>query len=136
MEEEKNLGLDLITTHDLDRYLERYDKQPTCDYTIREHLFNFDNYGKSFTQVAIVLEPSHPLHVNGKKVYFVASEGGHDNSRELIYDNDKEEAIGPMACTTRDNFHCFVQNRKMEFLYSIFTRFLVRYSTRKTSSDL
>ena len=91
----ENLNSDLITEQDLDRYLETYDKQPICDYTISEHLFDFDNYGKSFTQVAIVLEPSSPLHVNGKKVYFVASEGGHDNGRELIYDNDKEEAIGP-----------------------------------------
>lgn len=72
-----------------------WDSAATCPFTTRVRYFDFTSYGKPFTQVAVVLEPEAPLIVNGRRVYFAASEGGHDNGRELIVDYDGEEAIGP-----------------------------------------
>jgi hypothetical protein len=57
--------------------------------------FDFESYGKPFTQVALVLEPETPLFLDGRRVVIVASEGGHDNGREFVSDYVGREGIGP-----------------------------------------
>ena len=49
--------------------------------------FDFEAYGKTFTQVALVLQPERPLTANGRRVVLVTSEGGSDNGRAFIQDN-------------------------------------------------
>ena len=57
--------------------------------------FDFDAYGKTFTQVALVLQPERPLIANGRHVVFVTSEGGSDNGRAFIQDNAGRDGLGP-----------------------------------------
>jgi hypothetical protein len=57
--------------------------------------FDFESYGKPFTQVAIVLTPDDPLRVDGRPVVVFASEGGNDNGRDFVADLRGREAIGP-----------------------------------------
>jgi hypothetical protein len=57
--------------------------------------FDFEGYGKPFTQVALVLEPKRALRVNGRRVVLVTSEGGSDNGRTFIRDNAGNEGLGP-----------------------------------------
>jgi pimeloyl-ACP methyl ester carboxylesterase len=57
--------------------------------------FDFESYGKPFTQVALVLEPERALRVNGRRVVLVTSEGGSDNGRTFIRDNAGKEGLGP-----------------------------------------
>jgi hypothetical protein len=84
-----------LTSEDLSCLLDTWDSARTCGFTTEVRYFDFVSYGKPFTQVAVVLEPERPLVANGRRVYLAASEGGHDNGRELIVDYDGEEAIGP-----------------------------------------
>lgn len=64
-------------------------------YTQDVRYFDFDGYGKEFTQAALVLQPSRPLLVNGRRVVLVTSEGGSDNGRGFIQDNAGNEGLGP-----------------------------------------
>lgn len=57
--------------------------------------FDFECYGKPFTQVALILEPETPLLLDGRRIVIVASEGGHDNGREFVADYLGREGIGP-----------------------------------------
>jgi hypothetical protein len=64
-------------------------------YTQDVHSFDFASYGRPYTQVAVVLRPQRPLHVDGRRVYMVTSEGGSDNGRAFIRDNAGNEGLGP-----------------------------------------
>jgi hypothetical protein len=57
--------------------------------------FDFEGYGKPFTQVALVLTPERPLEINGRRVVLVTSEGGSDNGRGFIQDNAGNDGLGP-----------------------------------------
>lgn len=68
-----------------------------ADIPVRQDVryFDFDGYGKPFTQVALVLTPERPMLVNGRRVVLVTSEGGSDNGRGFIRDNAGNEGLGP-----------------------------------------
>jgi hypothetical protein len=57
--------------------------------------FDFECYGKPFTQAALVFEPEKPLIIEGRRVVIVASEGGHDDGREFVSDYLGREGIAP-----------------------------------------
>src|SRR5688572_28405600 len=64
-------------------------------FTQQVRYFDFDGFGKTFTQVALILEPERPMSVDGRRVIFVTSEGGSDNGRAFIRDNAGQEGLGP-----------------------------------------
>ncbi|MBN9035934.1 MAG: hypothetical protein J0H53_07680 [Rhizobiales bacterium] len=66
-----------------------------CDYKVSTRFFDFEAYGKPFTQAAILFEPETPLIVDGRKVVVIGSEGGSDNGRGFLKDNKGREGVGP-----------------------------------------
>jgi hypothetical protein len=57
--------------------------------------FDFESYGRPYTQVALVLRPERALRIDGRQVVMVTSEGGSDNGRAFIRDNAGNEGLGP-----------------------------------------
>ncbi len=78
--------------------------------------FDFENYGKPFTQVALVLEPDKPLVIDGRRVVVAASEGGHDNGREFIHDYEGREGIGPWLAKRGVTFIALCRLGRWNFL--------------------
>jgi hypothetical protein len=72
-----------------------WDARQSTTFRQDVRFFDFEDNGKPFTQVAVVLNPEQPLIFNGKRVVFVASEGGHDNGREFFLDDMSREGAGP-----------------------------------------
>src|SRR5262245_39387323 len=64
-------------------------------FTQEIRCFDFESYGRAYTQVALVLRPQHPLRVAGRQIFLVTSEGGSDNGRAFIRDNAGAEGLGP-----------------------------------------
>jgi hypothetical protein len=63
-------------------------------FSLGVRFFDFESYGKPFTQVAIVLTPDRPLLIDGRPIVIAASEGGNDNGRDFIRDLRGNEGIG------------------------------------------
>jgi hypothetical protein len=63
-------------------------------FTQNVRYFDFEAYGRAFTQVALMLEPERPLAVDGRRVVLVTSEGGSDNGRAFIQDNAGSDGLG------------------------------------------
>lgn len=84
------LGRDLIG-----QAIERAQAGADSTFAQRVEYFDFEANGKPFTQVALVLQPTRPLLVDGRSVVLVTSEGGSDNGRAFIADNAGREGLGP-----------------------------------------
>src|SRR5262245_45629190 len=72
----------------------RWGKRELTGFRQAVRFLDFEDNGKPFTQVAVVLKPDRPLVVDGRRVVFVASEGGHDNGREFFSDDLCREGAG------------------------------------------
>ena len=99
-----------------DRLATNWHDRPVFGYTTTIRQFDFDSYGKPFTQVAIVLEPEQPLVIDGRRVVIAASEGGHDIGREFILDFDGKEAIGPWLARRGVTFIALCRVGRWNFL--------------------
>src|SRR2546429_145081 len=84
----------LLQNADVQRVTEKWQASVTGGFKQEIRFFDFQSNGKPFTQVATLLTPEKPLAVQGKRVVFVASEGGHDNGREFFIDDLRREGPG------------------------------------------
>ncbi|MEA2982847.1 MAG: hypothetical protein QOF09_4670 [Alphaproteobacteria bacterium] len=84
-----------LSTAAMAEMADRWDKRELTSFRQEVRFFEFEDNGKPFTQVAVVLTPDRPLVVDGRRVVFVASEGGHDNGREFFSDDLCREGAGP-----------------------------------------
>lgn len=78
--------------------------------------FDFESYGKPFTQVAIVLTPDDPLRIDGRRVVVVASEGGNDNGRDFVRDLRGREGIGAFLARRGVTFIALCRVGRWNFL--------------------
>ena len=105
-----------LDRHTCDQLAASWHERPVSGYSTNIRYFDFDCYGKPFTQVAIVLEPEQPLEIDGRRVVIAASEGGHDNGREFIADFDGNEAIGPWLARRGVTFIALCRIGRWNFL--------------------
>lgn len=85
-------------------------------YSLAVRYFDFESYGKPFTQVAIVLTPAQPFLVDGRPVVVIASEGGNDNGRDFVRDLRGREGIGPFLARRGITFIALCRLGRWNFL--------------------
>lgn len=90
--------------------------EPRGDFSLAVRFFDFERYGKPFTQAAIVLTPQTPLLVDGRPVVVVASEGGNDNGRDFVRDLRGREGIGAFLASRGVTFIALCRLGRWNFL--------------------
>lgn len=94
----------------------RWDQRELTGFRQVVRFFDFEDNGRPFTQVAVVLTPDRPLVVDGRRVVFVASEGGHDNGREFFSDDLCREGAGPWLARRGVTFIALCRLGRWNFL--------------------
>jgi len=94
----------------------RWELREATGFSQSIRFFDFEDNGKPFTQVAVVLAPDRPLVVDGRRVVFVASEGGHDNGREFFSDDLCREGAGPWLAKRGVTFIALCRLGRWNFL--------------------
>ena len=106
----------LVEPSDLAASIARADARPRCGYRRATRFFDFYANGKPFTQAAILFTPDTPLIIRGKRVVLISSEGGSDNGRAFVRDNEGRDGIGPWLASRGVTFMTLCRLGRWNFI--------------------
>ncbi len=96
--------------------IDRAGARERCGFRRDVRFFDFEANGKPFTQAAILFVPEKPLRVDGRRVVLIASEGGSDNGRAFVRDNEGRDGIGPWLASRGVTFMTLCRIGRWNFL--------------------